>query len=61
MKDGRALLEQLYKDGKPTDENTDAKQETVDRLAAAADGHNLANKEAYAAAYDKYMAAKPRG
>lgn len=59
LKDGRALLEQLYKDGKPTDENTDAKQETVDRLAAAADGHNLANKEAYAAAYDKYMAAKP--
>ena len=59
LKDGQALLEQLYKDGNPTDENTDAKQETVDRLAAAADGHNLANKEAYAAAYDKYMAAKP--
>ena len=59
LTDGQALLEQLYKDGNPTDENTDAKQETVDRLAAAADGHNLANKEAYAAAYDKYMAAKP--
>lgn len=59
LKDGQALLEQLYKDGKPTDENTDAKQETVDRLAAAADAHKLVNKEAYAAAYDKYMAAKP--
>ena len=59
VKDGQALLEQLYKDGKPTDENTDAKQETVDRLAAAADAHKLVNKESYAAAYDKYMAAKP--
>ena len=59
VKDGQALLEQLYKDGKPTDVNTDAKQETVDRLAAAADAHKLVNKEAYAAAYDKYMAAKP--
>ena len=59
VKDGQALLEQLYKDGKPTDENTDAKQETVDKLAAAADAHKLVNKEAYAAAYDKYMAAKP--
>ena len=59
MKDGQALLEQLYKDGKPTDENTASKQGEVDKLAAAADGHNLANKEAYAAAYDKYMAAKP--
>ena len=59
LTDGQALLEQLYKDGNPTDENTDAKQETVDRLAAAADAHKLVNKEAYAAAYDKYMAAKP--
>ena len=59
LTDGRALLEQLYKDGKPTDENTNAKQEAVDRLAAAADAHKLVNKEAYAAAYDKYMAAKP--
>ena len=59
LKDGQALLEQLYKDGNPTDENTDAKQETVDRLAAAVDAHKLVNKEAYAAAYDKYMAAKP--
>ena len=59
LTDGRALLEQLYKDGKPTDENTNAKQEAVDRLAAAADVHKLVNKEAYAAAYDKYMAAKP--
>ena len=59
LKDGQALLEQLYKDGKPTDENTDAKQEAVDRLAAAADAHKLVNKESYAAAYDKYMAAKP--
>ena len=59
LKDGQALLEQLYKDGNPTDENTDTKQENVDRLAAAADAHKLVNKEAYAAAYDKYMAAKP--
>ena len=59
LKDGQALLDKLYKDGKPTDENTDAKQETVDKLAAAADVHKLVNKEAYAAAYDKYMAAKP--
>ena len=59
VKDGQALLDKLYKDGKPTDENTDAKQETVDKLAAAADAHKLVNKEAYAAAYDKYMAAKP--
>lgn len=59
LTDGRALLEQLYKDGKPTDENTNAKQEAVDRLAAAVDAHKLVNKEAYAAAYDKYMAAKP--
>ena len=59
LKDGRALLEQLYKDGNPTDENTDTKQEAVDKLAAAADAHKLVNKEAYAAAYDKYMAAKP--
>lgn len=59
LKDGRALLEQLYKDGKPTDENTASKQGEVDKLAAAADVHMLVNKEAYAAAYDKYMAAKP--
>ena len=59
LTDGRALLEQLYKDGNPTDENTDTKQEAVDKLAAAVDAHKLANKEAYAAAYDKYMAAKP--
>lgn len=59
LTDGRALLEQLYKDGKPTDENTASKQGEVDKLAAAADAHKLVNKEAYAAAYDKYMAAKP--
>lgn len=59
LTDGQALLEQLYKDGNPTDENTDAKQGEVDKLAAAADAHKLVNKEAYAAAYDKYMAAKP--
>ena len=59
LTDGRALLEQLYKDGNPTDDNTAAKQEAVDKLAAAADAHKLVNKEAYAAAYDKYMAAKP--
>ena len=59
LKDGRALLEQLYKDGKPTDENTASKQGEVDKLAAAADAHKLVNKESYAAAYDKYMAAKP--
>ena len=59
LKDCQALLEQLYKDGKPTDENTASKQGEVDKLAAAADVHMLVNKEAYAAAYDKYMAAKP--
>ena len=59
LPDGQALLEQLYKDGNPTDENTDTKQEAVDKLAAAADAHKLVNKEAYAAAYNKYMAAKP--
>ena len=59
LTDGQALLEQLYKDGKPTDENTASKQGEVDKLAAAADAHMLVNKEAYAAAYDKYMAAKP--
>ena len=59
LKDAQALLEQLYKDGKPTDENTASKQGEVDKLAAAADAHKLVNKEAYAAAYDKYMAAKP--
>ena len=59
VKDGQALLDKLYENGKPTDENTNAKQETVERLAAAVDAHKLVNKEAYAAAYDKYMAAKP--
>ena len=59
LTDGRALLEQLYKDGTPTDDNTAAKQGEVDKLAAAADVHKLVNKEAYAAAYDKYMVAKP--
>ena len=59
LTDGQALLEQLYKDGKPTDENTASKQGEVDKLAAAVDVHKLVNKEAYAAAYDKYMAAKP--
>lgn len=59
LKDAQALLDTLYENGKPTDENTDAKQGEVDKLAAAADAHKLVNKEAYAAAYDKYMAAKP--
>ena len=59
LKDGQSLLDKLYENGKPTDENTDAKQGEVDKLAAAADAHKLVNKEAYAAAYDKYMAAKP--
>ena len=59
VKDGQALLDKLYENGAPTDENTDTKQEAVDKLAAAADAHKLVNKEAYAAAYDKYMAAKP--
>ena len=59
VKDGQALLDKLYENGAPTDDNTDAKQEAVDKLAAAVDAHKLVNKEAYAAAYDKYMAAKP--
>lgn len=59
VKDGQALLDKLYENGAPTDENTDTKQEAVDKLAAAADAHKLVNKEAYAAAYNKYMAAKP--
>ena len=59
LKDGQALLDTLYENGTPTDDNTAAKQEAVDKLAAAADVHMLVNKEAYAAAYDKYMAAKP--
>ena len=59
VKDGQALLEQMYENGAPTNENTNAKQGEVDKLAAAADAHKLVNKEAYAAAYDKYMAAKP--
>ena len=59
LTDGQALLDKLYENGAPTDENTDTKQEAVDKLAAAADAHMLVNKEAYAAAYDKYMAAKP--
>lgn len=59
LTDGQALLDTLYENGTPTDDNTAAKQEAVDKLAAAADAHKLVNKEAYAAAYDKYMAAKP--
>ena len=59
LKDAQALLDTLYENGTPTDDNTAAKQEAVDKLAAAADVHKLVNKEAYAAAYDKYMAAKP--
>lgn len=59
LKDAQALLDTLYENGTPTDDNTAAKQEAVDKLAAAADAHKLVNKEAYAAAYDKYMAAKP--
>ena len=59
VKDGQALLDTLYENGTPTDDNTAAKQGEVDKLAAAADAHKLVNKEAYAAAYDKYMAAKP--
>lgn len=59
LTDGRALLDKLYENGAPTDENTASKQGEVDKLAAAADAHKLVNKEAYAAAYDKYMAAKP--
>ena len=59
LKDAQALLDTLYENGKPTDENTASKQGEVDKLAAAADAHKLVNKEAYAAAYDKYMAAKP--
>ena len=59
LTDAQALLDTLYENGTPTDDNTAAKQEAVDKLAAAADAHKLVNKEAYAAAYDKYMAAKP--
>lgn len=59
LKDGQALLDTLYENGTPTDDNTAAKQEAVDKLAAATDVHKLVNKEAYAAAYNKYMAAKP--
>lgn len=59
LTDGRALLDTLYENGAPTDDNTASKQGEVDKLAAAADVHKLVNKEAYAAAYDKYMAAKP--
>lgn len=60
VKDGQALLDKLYENGKPTTANIAAdQQENVDRLATAADAHKLVNKEAYAAAYDKYMAAKP--
>ena len=59
VKDGQALLDKLYENGAPTDENTNAKQGEVDKLAAAADAHKLVNKEAYDDAYDKYMAAKP--
>ena len=59
LKDAQALLDKLYENGAPTDENTASKQGEVDKLAAATDAHILVNKEAYAAAYDKYMAAKP--
>ena len=59
VKDGQALLDTLYENGTPTDDNIAAKQEAVDKLAAAIDVHKLVNKEAYAAAYNKYMAAKP--
>lgn len=59
LKDAQALLDTLYENGTPTDDNTASKQGEVDKLAAAADAHKLVNKEAYAAAYDKYMAAKP--
>ena len=59
LKDAQALLDTLYENGTPTDDNTAAKQGEVDKLAAAADVHKLVNKEAYAAAYDQYMAAKP--
>ena len=59
LKEAQALLDTLYENGAPTDDNTASKQGEVDRLAAAADAHKLVNKEAYAAAYDKYMAAKP--
>ena len=59
LKDAQALLDTLYENGAPTDDNTASKQGEVDRLAAAVDAHKLVNKEAYAAAYDKYMAAKP--
>ena len=59
LKDAQALLDTLYENGAPTDDNTASKQGEVDKLAAAADVHKLVNKEAYAAAYDKYMAAKP--
>ena len=59
VKDGQALLEQLYKDGKPTDENTNAKQGEVDKLAAAADASKLVKKSSYEYAYNRYMENKP--
>lgn len=59
LKDAQALLDTLYENGAPTDDNTASKQGEVDKLAAAVDAHKLVNKEAYAAAYDQYMAAKP--
>lgn len=59
VKDGQALLEQLYKDGKPTDENTNAKQGEVDKLAAAADASKLVEKSSYEYAYNRYMENKP--
>ena len=37
LKDAQALLDTLYENGTPTDDNTAAKQEAVDKLAAAAD------------------------
>lgn len=59
LKDGQALLDKLYKDGKPTDENTDAKQGEVDKMAAAADASKLVEKSSYEYAYNRYMENKP--
>lgn len=59
VKDGQALLDKLYENGKPTDENTDAKQGEVDKLAAAADTSKLVKKSSYEYAYNLYMENKP--
>ncbi len=40
LKDAQALLDTLYENGTPTDDNTAAKQGEVDKLAAAADVHS---------------------